>query len=75
MFRVELQRVRKDKKFVVHLSIYLISKKCLIQKIYQFIRPVEIEKILAEEGGGKGRRGAGSFLKNVGHVGLKRSFN
>ena len=26
-------------------------------------------------GGGKGRRGAGSFLKNVGHVGLKRSFN
>ena len=70
MFRVELQRVRKDKKFVVHLSIYLISKKCLIQKIYQFIRPVEMEKILAEERGGvKGRRGAGSFLKNVGHVG------
>ena len=26
-------------------------------------------------GWGKGRRGAGSFLKNVGHVGLKRSFN
>ena len=26
-------------------------------------------------GGGEGRRGAGSFLKNVGHVGLKRSFN
>ena len=23
----------------------------------------------SEEGGGKGRRGAGSFLKNVGHVG------
>ena len=23
----------------------------------------------AEAGGGKGRRGAGSFLKNVGHVG------